>query len=113
MALLEATPKIVRHEKTRVYTNFSREFYLTGTNGCGTYYRTYTDYYKDLEEIEYVWKCDDADDNTTHEATYGTGGWVLRDHGFKVQHARKTGEYREVYVKIDSIWYPGTSTFTI
>ena len=111
MALLEATPKITKHPKTRLHRGIVIEYYIGADNG--TYQPTFRDYYRDIEEIEYTWRCDDVDDNPLHDGTYGTGGWELREYGPRVPHGKRTGFYTEVYVQDSQIWYPGTGTYTI
>lgn len=92
MTILDTNPACVSLRHERITTLVSEGNWITG----------WLDHvwYRDQEEKTYEWACDNAtEDESDHEATYGTGGWVLISSGKTIARGRKTGVWFETYAQ--------------
>lgn len=54
--------------------------------------------YQDVSERIYEWACDMAGGETTHEGTYGTGGFALEEYGREASRNKPgSSTWREIY----------------
>lgn len=89
MALLDTVPKLVEERTERTWS--------VSWGG--------KKHYREDKIRRYEWACDDTGGETTHEATYATGDYVLSDYGREIARGKTAGTWYEVYKDIDGSWH--------